>query len=234
LFKAIIFDWFNTLAYCEPPREEVHSRVLRDFGINITSEKLISPLLKADIYFFDENIKSPIHRRKLEEKQDVYIRYEEIILSEVGIKTDRSTLEKIYIQGDLTFNKIADFAIFKDVLPALKSLKERRFILGLLTNLDKDMNALCRRLGIAPYIDFTVTPSEAKADKPDPAIFQTALNKAGVKANEAIYIGDQYKSDILGARNVKMRAILIDRYNLNPEVDCPRITNLFELDRYLN
>ena len=234
MIKAVIFDWFNTLAHYEPPREEVHSRVLHDFGIEVEPVKLISPLLKADKYFFDENIKSPIRNRTREEQVDFYVRYEEILLIEVGVKFDKAVLKEVYAKGDLLFSRIADFALYDDVLPVLKSLDERQMTLGLLTNFAKDMASLSRRLGMEPYLDFIVTPFEAGADKPDPAIFRAALNKAGVKAEEAIYVGDQYNSDVVGARGVNMRPVLIDRYNLNPSVtDCPRIATLSEIFKYL-
>ena len=67
-----------------------------------------------------------------------------------------------------------------------------------------------------------------------PLIFQAALQRAGVKASEAVHIGDQYKLDVVGARGVGINPIPIDRYNLYPEVtDCPRIRNLTEIAEYL-
>jgi len=234
LIKAVIFDWFNTLAHYEPPREEVHSRILKDFGIEVEPVKLVAPLMKADKYFFDENIKKPVRSRTATEQQEFYVTYEDIILKDLGIQSEREVLAQIYIKGDLLFSRIADFALYEDVLPVLKSLKLNKLTIGLLTNFAKDMTALCRKLGMESYIDFIVTPFETGADKPSPVIFRAALNKANVRAEEAIYVGDQYKSDILGARGVNMQAVLIDRYNLASEVnDCPRITSLNELSQYL-
>jgi len=72
------------------------------------------------------------------------------------------------------------------------------------------------------------------ADKPEPAIFLAALERAGVNAAEAVHVGDQYKLDVVGARGVGINPILIDRYDLYPEVsDCPRIRSLTELAQYL-
>ena len=234
MIKAVIFDWFNTLAHYEPPREEVHSRVLRDFGIEVEPVKLVTPLLKADKYFYDENIKKPIRNRTQAEQKEFYVSYEDIVLKSAGFRIDRTILEQVQTKSDQLFSKIVDFALYEDVLPVLKSLKLNKLTVGLLTNFAKDMTALCRKLGAEPYIDFIVTPFETGADKPDPIIFRAALYKANVRAEEAIYVGDQYKSDILGARGVNMHPILIDRYNIAPDVnDCPRITSLNELDKFL-
>ncbi|GAI20722.1 unnamed protein product, partial [marine sediment metagenome] len=88
--------------------------------------------------------------------------------------------------------------------------------------------------GLEPYLDFVVTSKEAGADKPSPPIFLAALGKAGVNASEAVHVGDQYKFDVIGARGIGISPILIDRYDIYPEVsDCPRIHSLTELAQHL-
>jgi len=235
LIKAVIFDWFNTLARYEPPREEVHSRALQVFGIGIDPVKLIVPLLTADKYFFDENILRPIRKRSAEEQDELYAHYEEIIMVEAGLKFDKELPYKVYQKGKELFGEILDFVLFDDVIETMKALKETGLTIGLLTNFARDMTPLIKKLGLATYIDFVVTPYDAGADKPDPRIFQTALMKAKVKSAEAIYIGDQYKVDIVGAQSVGITALLIDRYNIYSEMaTCPRIANLSGLKNFLN
>ncbi|MBN2463475.1 MAG: HAD hydrolase-like protein, partial [Dehalococcoidia bacterium] len=71
-------------------------------------------------------------------------------------------------------------------------------------------------------------------DKPNPEIFQAALKKAKVKPEEVIYTGDQYDLDIVGARGVGMKALLIDRNDYFPDItDCPRIRSLAEVTKYI-
>ena len=48
MIKAVFFDWFNTLAKYSPPREELQSRVLGEFGFDIAADKLITAMQKAD------------------------------------------------------------------------------------------------------------------------------------------------------------------------------------------
>ena len=85
-----------------------------------------------------------------------------------------------------------------------------------------------------PYLDFIVTSTEAGADKPNPAIFRLALERAGVNSTEAVHVGDQYHLDIIGARGVGINTILLDRFDFYPDVnDCPRIHSLTELTGYL-
>jgi putative hydrolase of the HAD superfamily len=235
LIKAVFLDWFNTLARYDPPREELQSQALREFGINISPEKIMPGLLTADRDYFEENAISPIRQRSPEEQAKIYSRYQQTILTEAGVNVSNEPdiLLKIMKKAQQLYKDIR-FVLFDDVLSTLKTLKEQNLTLGLLTNLDTDMRPICSELGLEPYIDFIVTSGEIGADKPKPPIFLAALQQAGVEASEAVHVGDQYKLDAVGAMGVGINPILIDRYNLYPEItDCPRIHSLTELTEYL-
>ncbi len=233
MIKAVFFDWFNTLARFDPPREELHSQVLGEFGIGVLPQKLMPGVFAADTYWFEENARSAIRDRSPEEQKEVNIHYQKILLAEVGINTSREVLLRVVKRLRELFSGVT-FALFDDVLTVLPKLKQRGLTLGLLTNLARDMVPICNKLGLEPYIDFTITSGEVGVDKPDPLIFLAALERAGVNAAETIHVGDQYKVDVIGARGVGIAPILIDRYNLHPEVsDCPRIVSLTELNKYL-
>ena len=233
LIKAVFFDWFNTLAFYDPPREVLHSQVLHKFGIDVAPSKLFPGLMAADRYFFTEVSRSPLTKRSPEEQAKAYVHYAEVMLDTAGCKVSKELLPQIIREWPQIFNGMK-FVLFDDVLTNLKNLKERHFILGLITNAKKDAVAVYGKLGLDPYLDFIVTSEEAKTDKPDPAIFQLALEKAGVTPSEAIHVGDQYHVDIVGARGAGVTPILIDRFDLYPEIkDCIRIRALSELFGYL-
>ena len=233
MVRAVFFDWFNTLARFDPPREELHSRVLKEFGIEVSPQKTLPGVFAADSYWFEENAKLPLRERSPEEQKEINIRYQEVVLAEAGVNASRGLLLKITKRVRELFDGMK-FILFDDVLTVLPTLKKRELILGLLTNLARDMDYICNRLGLEPYIDFVVTSQEVGVDKPNPPIFLAALERAGVNASEAIHVGDQYRFDVVGARGVGIAPILIDRYNLHPEVsDCPRIHSLSEVAEYL-
>jgi len=229
VIKAIFFDWFNTLARFEPPREELHSQALRKFGIELPPEELIHGLLAADRDWFEENTKSKVETRSREEQFEIGLRYENTVLAEAGVKITKELLPKIAHEVQQLYKGIA-FTLFDDVLPTFRILKEQSLILGTLTNANNDMVPICAKLGLEPYLDFVITSRDVGADKPESPIFLAALEQAGIKSSEAVHVGDQYKLDVVGARAVGITPILIDRYDLYPEVsDCPRIHSLTEL-----
>jgi putative hydrolase of the HAD superfamily len=78
----------------------------------------------------------------------------------------------------------------------------------------KDKLIVC---GLAPYVDLLVVSEEAGCTKPDPAIFEYALRKAGCRAEEVVMIGDSWSADIMGAQRAGIRAIWFNRRG----VSCP-------------
>ena len=233
MIKAVFFDWFNTLAHFNPPRHELYIQAFRQFGIELPTKEVIRGILTADRYYFEENAKSPVEKRSRQEQLQVFVHYPKAILAEGGVKVAKELPLKVMQIVARQFKGVT-FALYDDVLSTLKTLKERKFVLGLLTNLNKDMNAICRELGLEPYLDFVVTSGEVGSDKPAPPIFLAALQRAGVNASEAVHVGDQYNLDVLGARGVGITPILIDHYDIYPEVsDCHRIHRLTELAEHL-
>ena len=233
MIRAVFFDWFNTLAQYYPPREEMHATVCRDFGIEVSVERIRRSLPEADRFFYKENSRSSVEKRPPQERAEVYAQYEIMVLRKAGVEVTKEVALEI-IQKVLDLAKDLNFVLFDDVLPTFKELKRHGLVLGIISNIDRDIMPLCYDLGLAPYLDFVVTAQEAGADKPHSPIFLAALERARVKASEAIYVGDQYDSDIVGARGVGIKPLLLDRNNLFQDItDCPRIEKLTEIVKHL-
>ena len=75
-------------------------------------------------------------------------------------------------------------------------------------------NANIERVGISKYFEGAVSSADVGASKPDPKMFRTVLDRAGVAANQAVHIGDHLSDDILGANNAGMLSLW---YNHNGE-----------------
>ena len=233
MIKAIFFDWFNTLAHYYPPREELESQALKELGFNISPKALSYGLYLGDKHLYEENARLPIRQRSAAEQTKLQTTFQRIILKEAGITPTDDIALKL-VSRMIQLNASLKFVLFDDVIATLQELKQKNLKLGLLTNLQTEVNSMCRELGITSYLDFTVTSAEVGADKPQPPIFLKALELAGVKADEAIHIGDQYQNDVLGAKGVGISPILLDRADYYAEItDCPRIRSLTEISKYL-
>jgi len=234
VIRAVFFDWFNTLAHYYPPREDLERQALQEAGFSVSLQTVSRGLYLADKNFYEENARLPIRQRSREEQARVYTGYQVIVLKEAGIQPAQDLVLKLTARMR-ELNTTMRFVLYDDVMSTLKTVKERKLTIGLLTNLQHEIDSMCRELGIAPYIDFTVTSGEVGADKPQPPIFLKALEMAKVKPAEAIHVGDQYQNDCAGARGVGINPVLIDRGDLYPEVkDCPRIRSLDEVTRFFS
>ncbi len=234
MVKVVFFDWFDTLARFEPPRQELWRQAFLNLNIELPLKAITRGLLAGDRHFFEENTKSPpVKQRSPEEQVEVYLRYPNEMLAAAGVKTSPDILLEVMKIATKRAKEIT-YVLFDDVLPTLESLKNKNLVMGLLTNAARDALSVQHQLGLGPYISFVVTSEEVGASKPSPPIFLAALERAGVKAAEACHVGDQYDLDVAGARGVGISPILIDRENIYPEVtDCPRIRRLTEVAAYL-
>ena len=231
MIKAAFFDFYNTLATHHPPREEAWVNACRELGIKLEIKKLFHSLPAADMYWRNEESRLPIDKRTQEEKIDFYAEYGTMILEGAGIQASRDTA--LQLLAKLQQHKW-EYKTYSDTLPALEELKKQSLTLGLISNVAQDMESTYTDLGLQPYLDYKVTSAEVGYDKPRPEIFMAALNKAQVKPEESIYVGDQYDLDIVGARGVGIKAMLIDRNDYFPEItDCPRLRSLKEVVKYL-
>ena len=234
MIKAVFFDWFSTLAHYDPPREQLQAQVLRELGFNVSQSVMQRALVLADKTLYAELAETSMRNRTPEEQAQVYLRHQQSILNNAGIDSGIELTEKI-IRRARELSTSLRFALFDDVIPTVKMLKERQFTTGLLTNIHRGINDICKELGLEPFMDFIVSSGEAGADKPDPAIFRFALERARVGPAETVHVGDQYLQDVIGARNVGITPVFIDRFDASPEVtDCARIHDLTELSAYLN
>ena len=227
MIKAVFFDLYNTLARFYPPREELQATSCAEFGIQVTPDGIDKGYALADDYMARENALLPLRNRTPEAREEFFAEYQRLVLQGAGVEVARELAGQIWSR----IRQIPyDLALFDDVLPAMDMLKLQGLTLGLISNIDRDMDRLLKDLRLSPYLDFAITSREAGSEKPHPPIFLAALDWAQVEPSEAIHVGDQYTSDVQGARSVGINPVLLDRYGSYLEVqDCPRIESLMEI-----
>ncbi len=92
-----------------------------------------------------------------------------------------------------------------------------RTVVGIVTNNEvAEQRAKLAYLGVAAFVDLLVVSEEVGVGKPDPLIFETALERAGARAEETVMIGDSWANDVIGARNVGIGAVWFNRFGADP------------------
>ena len=232
MIKAVFFDFYNTLAHFWPPVQEIQAAACREVGLFVEKEGILKGYAKADELFSRENHDRPLYLRSEEERNKFFSHYEQLILRGAGLDVSLALAESVWRIGA---SVPKSFSLFDDVKPTLSRLKEMGLATGVLSNLVEPLPPIVTALGIESHLDVLVTSKEVGAEKPDPRMFNAALEKVGILPQEAVHVGDQYHSDVGGARGVGINPVLLDRGNHHPEItDCPRLSTLTELVAFLN
>ncbi len=101
---------------------------------------------------------------------------------------------------------------------AVRAMRDSGVRVGVVSNSDGSVRASLGRAGLLDLFEFGVDSHEVGVSKPDPAIFQAALDRMGVVGSDAWYIGDSLFHDVEGARAAGLaRAVLVDPYRLGPD-----------------
>ena len=116
-----------------------------------------------------------------------------------------------------------------DAPETLQKLKAANFRMGLLSNRRDPCDEVVAELGLMGYFELILVAGEVGAWKPETPLFEHALARLGIAPHEAVYIGDNYFTDILGARAAGLQPILYDPRGVFPDADCPVIAKLGEL-----
>lgn len=123
--------------------------------------------------------------------------------------------------------------LYDDALSTIGQLRSIGLGLGIVTNGFTTMQSRkIRHHVLDTQVDFVLISEQVGVYKPDRAIFDLALARAGVAASQALFVGDTPSSDIEGARNAGLQAVLIDVRDTWTRVEMdgvPKIRRLTEL-----
>jgi REG-2-like HAD superfamily hydrolase len=123
----------------------------------------------------------------------------------------------------------AQWQPFPEVVEALEAGRARGLLQGVVSDWGSDLLPILHAHEITRVMDFVVASAVVGSSKPHREIFLYALERGGVAADEAVYVGDSYMADVLGSRAAGLHPILIDRERTAPPIDAPVIGSLLEV-----
>jgi putative hydrolase of the HAD superfamily len=104
---------------------------------------------------------------------------------------------------------------------------------AVISNSEGMLEKLFGQLGILGALDLVVDSGVVGVEKPDPRIFRVALDRFGVSPARALHLGDNFATDVLGARAAGIRVALVDPYGhlKGRHADVPRVPGAAETAR---
>jgi len=115
------------------------------------------------------------------------------------------------------------------VLDTLDALKAAGFGLALISNRTKPYLDILKKLELESYFELVLAAGEIEVWKPEPEIFFHALQEMDLKAEETIYVGDNYYADVVGAKRAGLLPVLLDPDGVFADPGCSVLNSIPEL-----
>lgn len=146
------------------------------------------------------------------------------VTGELGIH-DEELVKTLYSR----FSHPSAYKLFDDALPCLTELKAAGYRLGLISNFEGWLQEMLVEMEVGHLFEVSVISAFEGVEKPDPALYKIALERAGVEGSVAVHVGDSPVNDVRPAREVGMITVLLDRYDRYPGAPGPRVSSLTEI-----
>jgi putative hydrolase of the HAD superfamily len=213
--RAVLFDVDFTI--CRPGPElssESYARVAARHGVELDVSRYYEAREQAAL-----NLK---RHPELAHDDTIWHAFTEEIFIRMG--GPREIASECATEIERGWEVSENFELYEDVLPVLDDLRAHGLKLGLVSNGIRDLSAFVAHHRLD--VDVIVDSRTHGFVKPHPTIFKAALERLGVRADEAAMVGDSIEEDVEGARALGMHAILVDRDGRHPDI-AERLTDLY-------
>jgi putative hydrolase of the HAD superfamily len=228
MIRAILFDAGNTLIRMD---YAAIAAELGRHGVAVTADDVQRAEWTARVRL-DAELFAPAQAVSTESR-DTTARYTRYVLEGVGVE-DPVVHERV-----MTWRRGYNMPVGLWTVPepeareALALVREAGRVAGVVSNSNGTIRRILESLDLAHYLDFVLDSQEEGIEKPDPRFFARALDRAGVAAGDAAYIGDLYSIDVIGARRAGIRAVLMDPGGCWGTRDCAAAPTVLDAVRLL-
>lgn len=227
--KVAFFDVGDTLVRAHPSWAGVYRLGLRDAGIELDEsdlERALAEATRSGAWAFDGPFEATAEASFERIKE-----FDVAVLSALG-HPDLS--DAVVRRIEAAFEQRSAWHVFPDVQPAVEQMREAGIRLAVISNWLWGAPELLHDLDLARHFEALVISARVGYNKPHPGIFEHALSVMDVPASEAIHVGDSHAADVVGARAVGIRPVLVDRRvgdpaRLREELDDPELPVVVDL-----
>lgn len=227
--RAVFFDVGNTLVRIDYAAIADHLAV---HGVRVTADSVQRAEWRARVRLDTDLFAVPASSRSTE-TGDTHTRYLRYTLEGLGI-TDEALIASVN-EWRRTYNSPIGLwnTVDPDAAPALEEAHAAGLKTAVISNSNGTIRTLLEGLDLLRLVDFVLDSGEEGVEKPNPEIFRRALARAGVAPTEAVYVGDLYSIDVVGARSAGLQAILMDPGDHWGHRDCEKARTVLDAVRQI-
>lgn len=214
MIQGVTFDWWHTIAETPWPDYDVHMRKIRVERIaEAFSDRglVVEPTALYQAYDRHTELLIEKWKERVDLSGEEQIR---VFLEFAGLDaSDPDLLDALAASfGDAIRSKLP--ILYPHIGATLAALKRRGLRIGLVSNTGRTWGRFLKPiqddLGIGKYFDVRVFSDEVGIRKPEPAIFERALEQLGLRPAEVVHVGDDLIADVAGSKALGMRAVWFD------------------------
>jgi len=204
--RHVFFDLGNTLIHPDPPVGQAYAMALTRRGIPADPEEVARKFQSGidAMKLRHAGSSTPPYGSSEEEARRWW---HEVVRLSLHPHCTGAQLEEAF--GELWdhFALPSSWRVDGEALPTIHALREAGVGTGLISNWDARAERLLEDLALAPLLDPALISYAAGVEKPDPRIFLKALELCGVRAAEAIHVGDSLHQDVAGAQAAGIKPV---------------------------
>lgn len=228
--KAIFFDLDGTIRHNVPSGGEVFTDYVITLGLRVSHEDKIRAVRWEHLYWASSpDLRDDLIAHSID-TENFWIEYSRRRLVALGASPEWASEYAPRASMHMGAEYKPESIIPDDVRRALVQLKQDGYLMAVLSNRDKPFQETLDRHNVSEFFDFSLAGGEVDSYKPDPGLFEHALKRANLTAQEAVYVGDNYFADVVGSRGAGLTPILYDPDGIFPEADCTTIKTFDELN----
>jgi putative hydrolase of the HAD superfamily len=228
--ETIIFDLDGTLRHNVPSADDVQYNFALELGVPHQDGLQNQGARWAHYYWAQsDELREDVGKYGNDLPDEFWANYALRYLRALSVPKERTAGLALQLSQAMKDGFNPESQVVPEAFETLKALKDRGFTVGLVSNRTHPAQEELEELGLLAYLDFAYVAAEVDAWKPNPRIFDRALEITGSPAGRMIYIGDNYYADIAGARRAGIQPVLIDPGGVFPDADCMVIKSLGEL-----
>lgn len=227
--QAILFDLDGTLRHSRPSYNDAFFTFAARFGVSGSEEGRRGALRWVHYYWAGSPEVIEDTQTFEDDRDGLLTNYLRRYLIVYGCDSERAAALAPRIFERMDQEHHAEDWVDPATPETLASLREAGFTLGVVSNRSRPFRDVLDALGLGTYFEFTLAAGEVDSWKPDPVIFQHAVQRADSCPDCTVYVGDNYYADVVGAQSAGLQPILLDPEGLFPDAGCPVIGSLGEL-----
>lgn len=230
--QAVLFDLDGTLRHNQPTSTIVFIDHAATIGAPVTPVTRLA-LLRWTHRYWAQSPELLADMQNYPEEDDFWTNYALRSLEILGASPELSLALAPRMSAYMKEEHHPVDWVPPEVFSALQNLKSAGYRLALLSNRSQPCDDLLAELGLLPYFELAMVAGQVNCWKPEACVFEFALDSLGLSAAQAVYVGDNYYADIIGAREAGLHPILIDPDGVFPDAECPVIRHMGELENVL-